>query len=617
MTTTAAMNETGPRFPAGRCLHELFEDQARLTPEDVAVVSGTSSVTYADLDGRATRLAAVLARHGAGPDVPVGVWLERSTATVVALLAVLKAGGAYVPLDPDVPVSRAKQIMDEAAAPVVVAAAGRHADLDVLDATVVAVDEAGAAVGLPVPETPETPPTARVHPENLISIYYTSGSTGAPKGVASTHRGWVNRMCWMQEYYDLRPGEGVLHKTVLSFDDSAVELFWPLIVGGVVVLLPPDQHRDPRSILDAAIEHGVAVLHFVPTVLAGFLDELTDEDVKGLRNLRHVVSSGETLRLDLVRAFLDRLAPGGCRLVNQWGATEVSIDSVAHVCTRDDVATDDDVPVGKPMTGTRVHVLDGDMRPVPDGTVGELYIAGIGLARGYWRAPAATAAAFGPDPFGNGDRLYRTGDLGYRRPDGGVMFLGRADHQVKIRGIRVEPAEIEILLRTHPDVEEAVVVKWEVTPDDTRLAAYLTPARPGEAPDVAGIRAFLGEQLPAYMVPAAFAVLDAIPLTASGKIDRRRLPDPVPAAGPAEDDSPPVTEAELLVAQVWQEILGLDKVGAHQDFFALGGHSILATRVVTRLRRDLGVDLPLTLVFEHPTVASQAEILLRTLDDQP
>ncbi|MGK5529722.1 amino acid adenylation domain-containing protein [Streptomyces sp. URMC 129] len=585
----------------GSCLHHMFEEQARRTPGATAVTDGPRSLTYAELDSLANRLAHRLRDHGVGPDVPVGLWADRSVELVVGLLAVLKAGGAYLPLDPDVPSARATQILADAAAPVCLTTAALGERLPgTCPATPVPLD-----IGAVMSHT-QTPPSVPVLPEHLVSLYYTSGSTGTPKGVASTHAGWVSRMRWMQRQHQLKPGESVLHKTVLSFDDSAVEIFWPLMVGGTVALLGPGLHRDPQAIARAIVEHQVAVVQFVPSILALFLEDLPPHAADAMGALRHVISSGEALPPDLVALFYERMRNTGCTLHNQWGVTEVSIDSTLHTCTVED-ADRPEIPVGLPIDNHQVYVLDDRLEPAPVGTPGELYLAGRGLARCYWDAPRKTAEAFVASPFSPGERLYRTGDRGLRRPDGTLLFLGRNDHQMKIRGIRIEPQEIEQTLRLHPLVSRAVVVKWAPSPDDQRLAAYVVTAGTDQPPSARELWEFASERLPSAMTPGSFTLLDDIPMTASGKVDRKALPDPGDSGLPA-DSTPPSSESEHLITDIWSAVLGIPRrLGVFEDFFALGGHSLLAMRVTSRLRRALDFEFPVGLLFEHRTIRGLAE----------
>ncbi|MEW2304994.1 amino acid adenylation domain-containing protein [Streptomyces sp. NPDC006655] len=589
-------------FPEG-LLTDLVDAVAAATPHAPAVTDSENTLSYAELTGRANHLAARLREAGVVADTPVGLWMDRSAEMAVTLLAILKAGGAFVPLDPDLPLGRAVQVLTDAGAPVACADAERAALLTG------ARDGAGAGCAVldcgPGTLTGSSPaaPGSGVTGDNLISVYYTSGSTGTPKGVASTHAGWTNRMQWMQAQYPLTPGDTVLHKTVLSFDDSAVEIFWPLIAGATVVMLPPGLHRDPRAIADWTSDHHIAALHFVPSMLTLFLDELTPTR-QPLTHLRHVISSGEALRPDLVATFHDRLAHTPARLHNQWGATEVSIDSTSHTCTTDD--HDADVPLGRAIANNEVLLLDEHLDPVPDGIPGELYLAGVGLARGYLGDARKTAAAFLPHPRVPGTRLYRTGDRGIRRADGSLVFLGRVDSQVKIRGIRIEPAEIEHTLRRHPGVRDAVVSTWEPVPGDQRLAAYITAEHTGPEDELlAGLTTHLSDLLPLYMIPSSITVLDRIPVNANGKTDHRALPEPKAAA--EETATRASGAAEELVAGIWSEVLGRPELDVDANFFALGGHSLLATRIVSRLRTALSPDIPLALIFDNPTIRTMAE----------
>ncbi|MFF4707218.1 amino acid adenylation domain-containing protein [Streptomyces sp. NPDC001297] len=595
-------------YPGG-LLTDLVDAVAAATPHAPAVTDSETTLSYAELTGRANHLAARLREAGVVADTPVGLWMDRSAEMAVTLLAVVKAGGAFLPLDPDLPVGRVVTLLTDAGAPLICVdgqraeslAAGAAGSLTVLDCG------PGTLTG--------SSPTAvdnGVTGENLISVYYTSGSTGTPKGVASTHAGWTNRMQWMQAQYPLHPGDTVLHKTVLSFDDSAVEIFWPLIAGATVVMLPPGLHRDPRAIADWSSDHHIAALHFVPSMLTLFLDEITPTR-QPLTHLRHVISSGEALRPDLVAKFHDRLAHTPAHLHNQWGATEVSIDSTSHTCVPEDEWAGD-VSLGEAIANNQVVILDQHLNPVPDGVPGELYLGGVGLARGYLGDARKTAAAFVPHPFADGERLYRTGDRGVRRPDGRLSFLGRADSQVKIRGIRIEPAEIEHTLRRHPGVNDAVVTKWEPVPGDQRLAAYITAEHVGPEDGLpAGLTTHLSDLLPLYMIPSSITVLDRIPVNANGKTDYRALPRPRFEADAVAVR--PATEAEQLIDGIWSEVLDRTDLDIHANFFALGGHSLLATRIVSRLRSALSVDVPLALIFDNPTIHTMATALENLLLD--
>ena len=597
----AHWNDTRVDFPGERCLHEFVEEQVERSPGAVAVVEDGRSLTYGELDRRANQLAHRLRALGVEPDVPVGVHVDRSLELVVALLGVLKAGGAYLPLDVDAPPARLAQLLEDAGAPVCLTQphlAGELSDT----CAVVALDLDSDALDA----FPAHRPEAGVRSGNLVSIYYTSGSTGKPKGVASTHRGWVNRMWWMQRQHELTAADTVLQKTVLSFDDAAVEFFWPLLVGGTIAMLAPGEHRDPHAILAAAIRHRVAVLQFVPSMLSQFLVAVTRGAVEQLRALRHVVSSGEALRPELVRLFFERLGPVGCKLHNQWGATEVSIDSTLHTCSSSD-AEARSVPVGRPIANNQVYVLDRWLAPTPIGVPGEIYLGGDGLARGYQNAPGLTAAVFVPSPFAPGERMYRTGDRGRYRVDGTIEFVDRVDHQVKIRGVRVEPGEVEAVLLTHEAVREAAVVARDDRSDGKRLVAYVAGDE-GNAPGQSELHGFLSKRLPPSMIPAAFVPLPALPRTANGKLDRRALP--APADSRPDLETPyrgPRDARELVLAAIWAEALGVDRVGVDDNFFELGGDSILSLQVLAQARKR-GLDLTVRQVFQTQTVAGLASV---------
>ncbi|MFF4820388.1 amino acid adenylation domain-containing protein [Kitasatospora sp. NPDC001309] len=602
------VNGTTAEFPADACLHELFEAQAARTPDDVAVVSETARLSYRELDERAEALARELRVRGVGPEHAVGICLERSAEMVVGLLGILKAGGAYLPLDPASPPARIRQILADAGAPVLLAARALAEEVDAASVGAVTVDPVDLDLAdldlAAVPGAPAGGP--RPHPENLVSVYYTSGSTGMPKGVASRHRGWVNRMVWMQRKHRLARGETVLHKTTLTFDDAALEIFWPLSVGGRVAVLEPGRHRDPVAVLEAATRYESVYLQVVPSMLNAVLDlvEQVPERVPTL--LRNTTSSGEALTPSTVERF-HRLMPGA--LHNTWGATEVSIDSTCHTCGPADGSATGAVNLGRPFDNNTVHVLDDELRPVPVGVVGDLYIGGLGLARGYLNDPARTAGAFLPDPFRPGERLYRTGDQGLLHPDGGFRFVGRSDHQVKIRGMRVELGEIETALLGHPQVKEAVVVIAAQGPAQ-RLVAFVTAVDPADPPTLDAVREHAKEWLPQYMIPAQLVVERAFPLNANGKVDRKALTVPEPPAGSqAAGGEAPRTPSEQFVAGVWRELLGVERIGAEDGFFMLGGHSLIATRFTARVRQRLGVEFPLVTLYSEPTVRATARTL--------
>ncbi|WP_433256779.1 non-ribosomal peptide synthetase/MFS transporter [Streptosporangium sp. CA-135522] len=571
-------NDTGAALEEGTTLHGLIEDQVARTPDAVAVTFEGSHLTYAELSGRADRVAHRLRELGVGPETLVGVYAERSAELVVALLGVLKAGAAYLPLDPEYPADRLAFMINDADAPVVLTQEHLRATLPATDATVLDLDRPGEWADRPA-GAPRTPVTSG----NAAYVIYTSGSTGKPKGVPNTHRGIVNRLRWMQRTYRLGDDDVVLQKTPAGFDVSVWEFFWPLLTGARLVLAKPGGHKDAAYLRELLISENVTTAHFVPSMLAVFLadDERAAADCTGLRR---VICSGEELPVATAATFLAALP--NCELHNLYGPTEAAIDVTSWHCTPEAVAGAVTLPIGAPITNMRLYVLDRHGAPAPIGVPGELHIGGVGVARGYHRRPALTAERFVPDPFGSdlGGRLYRTGDLARWRGDGNLEFLGRIDHQVKLRGLRIELGEIEMVLREREDVADAVVVVREDTPGDKRLVAYLTTPG-GTDIDVAELRAALKQGLPDYMVPTAFVVMDALPLSPNGKLDRAALPAPQATRDATAELVEPETPTERMLAGIWTEVLGLEQIGVHDDFFDSGGHSLLATQVVARIRK--------------------------------
>ncbi|WP_369392748.1 amino acid adenylation domain-containing protein [Streptomyces sp. CG1] len=575
----------------------LFEEQVGRSPDAVAVVFEGERVSYAELNARANRLARVLVGRGVGPECLVAVALPRSVDLVVALLAVLKAGGAYVPVDPGYPADRIAYMLGDAAPTVLLTTGETAAVLPASDRPVLLLEDVvwqEQAAG-DLSDAERLAPLSGASPAYVI---YTSGSTGRPKGVAVPHAGVVNRLLWMQDRFGLGCDDRVLQKTPSGFDVSVWEFFWPLICGAGLVVARPEGHKDPRYLAELIQRELVTTVHFVPSMLAVFLQEPAAVDCRGLRR---VVCSGEALPSELAERFLTVFE--GVGLHNLYGPTEASVDVTWWDCRVGDTV----VPIGRPLWNTRVYALDAFLRPVPVGVVGELYLAGRQLARGYLNRAGLTAERFVADPFGvPGSRMYRTGDLVRWRADGSLEYLGRADDQVKVRGFRIELGEIEAVLAGDPLVGQVAVVVREDRPGDKRLVAYVT-ADSVVAPDVVVLRERAVERLPEYMVPSAFVVLDVLPLTPNGKLDRKALPAPEfveAGAGRA-----PRTPEEEALCGVFAEVLGLEKVSIDDNFFELGGHSLLATRVISRVRSVLGVELAIRTLFEVPTVAGLADRL--------
>ncbi|MFD7665829.1 amino acid adenylation domain-containing protein [Streptomyces sp. NPDC059788] len=576
---------------------ELFAAQAARTPDAEALVYEGESLTYAELDARANRLARLLARHGAGPESRVAVMVPRSLQLMTALLGVLKAGAAYVPVDADYPADRIRYVLQDAAPSLVLTLSdtGSRGAADAAGVPELVLDapEVAQALAREDGTDPGTPTDPR-HPAYVI---YTSGSTGRPKGVVVPHRGVVNRLLWMEHHYGPGAGERVLQKTPAGFDVSVWEFFWPLISGAVLVLARPEGHKDPAYLADLIRRERVSVAHFVPSMLQAFLAEPT---AAGCTSLVRVLCSGEALQGGTRARFAELL---GASLHNLYGPTEASVEVTYWDCGPDEGTAP--VPIGRPLWNTRVYVLNEALRPVPPGVPGEFYLAGVQLARGYLGRHGLTAERFVACPYGEpGGRMYRTGDVVRRHPAGHLEFVGRADDQVKLRGQRVEPGEIAAVVAADPAVAQAVVLVREDWPGDQRLVAYAVPAA-GAALDPRAVRERAARELPDYMVPSVVVPLDALPLSPSGKLDRKALP--VPERERAGAHRPPRTPREEILCGIFADVLGVPRVGIDDGFFELGGHSLLGTRLIARVRAVLGADLSVRDLFAAPTVAGLAE----------
>ncbi|MGC5053607.1 non-ribosomal peptide synthetase [Micromonospora sp. DT48] len=602
----AEFNSTDTAWPERpRWVDECFADRVVDQPGQPAVVFGTEQLTYAQLDERSNRLAHALIAAGVGRDRIVALALPRSIDLVVAVLAVIKAGGAYLPLDLDYPSARIAGIVDGARPVVLLTQSAQASRLTDLDVPVWALDtEVDRLAAMPTarPEVTHTP-------DDAAYVIYTSGSTGQPKGVINTHRGLSNRLWWMQQAMPIGTSDRVMQKTPYTFDVSVWEFLWPLMTGAAIVVAAPDGHRDPEYLASEIRRTGVTTLHFVPSMLRAFLDSVGEVPA----SVRRVVCSGEALSASLRDRVLDS---SDADLYNLYGPTEAAIDVTWWDCRREPRTPV--VPIGRPIANTQVHLLDEQGRLVPLGARGEICLGGDNLARGYLGRPDLTAERFVEntvDP-ARSPRLYRTGDLGRRRADGVIEYLGRLDDQVKLRGQRIELGEIESVALRHPAVSAAVVVMREVRPGDERLIAYLVAAAGADA-DTEAVRDHLRTHLPDYMVPAHTVWLDAIPLNRSGKADRKALPDPVLTREPGRDYVPPADDLEERIAALWVDVLGVDQVGRDDNFFDLGGHSLLLTKLRDRLAADLGHEVSLVDLFQNPTVASLARLLAGGGDDAP
>ncbi|MGY6236441.1 amino acid adenylation domain-containing protein [Burkholderia ambifaria] len=590
---TVEWNRTEMDFgeAAAQPLHRLFEQQVERTPDAVAAVYDDVALTYAELNLRANRLAHRLIELGVAPDALVGVAMERSLDMVVALLAILKAGGAYVPVDPEYPAERVRFMIDNAQLRWLLTQQHLLDALPDTDARVIAVDRDT----LDLDAAPASNPAPALSGENLAYMIYTSGSTGRPKGALSTHRAITNRILWMQHAYTLGADDAVLQKTPFSFDVSVWEFFWPLITGARLVFARPGGQRETDYLVELIERERITTVHFVPSMLRAFLDH-PDLDAH-CTSLRRVVCSGEALPYDLQQRCLARL---DVKLFNLYGPTEAAVDVTAWECRRDDPHRI--VPIGRPIANTRLYIVDAQLQPVPIGVAGELLIGGTPVGRGYHGEPELSAEKFIADPFSADPhaRLYRTGDLARYRPDGNIEFLGRIDHQIKLRGLRIEPGEIEAALREHPAVDDCVVIA-KTDGARTFLIAYVATA----SPDLADLRGYLSGKLTDYMVPSKFVTLDSLPLLPNGKINRKALPVPADTVDAAQPHAPAVTPREILLASIWQDVLQLPSIGIHDNFFELGGDSILSIQVISRANQA-GLRVTAKQLFQYQTVAQLA-----------
>jgi amino acid adenylation domain-containing protein len=599
-------NATQADYPADQCIHQLFEAQVQQTPEAVAVVFEHEQLTFHELNQRANQLAHRLQTLGVGPEVRVGLCLERSLELVVGLLGVLKAGGAYVPLDPAYPNERLAFMAQDAHLSVLLTQQRLLNDLPTFQAQILCLDRLNWQSGSPedklLRDAGLLNVSSRVRAENLAYVIYTSGSTGTPKGVMISHRALCNHMCWLQDTYPLTPADRVLQKTAFSFDVSVWEFFWPLLTGARLVLARPGEQRDPAYLVELIVSEQISVIYFVASMLSVFLQA---PGLQRCQSLKHVFCGGEALPYSVQQHFFAQLP---AQLHNIYGPTETTIDVTSWTCQPE--SPRQVVPIGRPIANTQIYLLDPFLQPVPVGIPGELYIGGANLARGYLNRPELTAERFLPHPFSQepGARLYRTGDLARYLPDGSLEFLGRLDHQVKLRGFRIELGEIEARLSQHPAVHQAVVVAREDVPGDKRLVAYVV-LRQQQLATVNDLQSHLMKHVPTYMVPSAFVLLEALPLTPNGKVDRRALPVPEPTRSMVDPYIAPTLLVHQQLVQIWEELLDVRPIGIRDNFFDLGGHSLLAARLINRIEQVCGKKLPLTTLFAGATIECLADAL--------
>jgi amino acid adenylation domain-containing protein len=591
-------NDTRVDYRKDKCIQELFEEQVERTPELVAVRYEEQELTYRQLNERSNQLAHYLRKLGVGPEVLVGICTERSLEMVVGLLGILKAGGAYVPLDPQYPKERLAFMLEDAQVKVLLTqerfcgrVKGEGKEVICLDnwTTVEAErkDNPGGVAGA----------------KNMAYMIYTSGSTGNPKGAINTHEGIRNRLQWMQDVYRLGVEDRILQKTPYTFDVSVWEFFWPLMSGSRLVVAIPEGHKDVQYLMQLIEGEKITTVHFVPSMLRVFLEKA---DAERCSKLNRVICSGESLPHELVQLFFKRL-PG--QMCNLYGPTEASVDVTCWECVRGMEGSV--VPIGKPIANISVYILDAHLNPVPAGIIGGVYLGGVGLGRGYFGNVELTAEKFIPNPFSKepGERMYLSGDLGRYLPDGSIEYMGRVDHQVKVRGFRIELGEIEAALNGHGAVEQAVVVAQD-REGEKRLVGYVT-ASAGTEVSIEELRDYLKRKLPEYMVPSFIVLMDTLPLTTSGKIDRHRLPEPEAITSESLNFVAPESPIEIELAAIWERVLKVERIGIHQNFFDLGGHSLMATQIITEIRSVFHVELPLRILFTgNFTIAGLAQMIM-------
>lgn len=596
------LNQTQQSYPNKKRVHELFEEQVVRTPDRVAVILEEQSLSFAELNARANQLAAYLRSLGVGPETMVGIYMERSPELITTVLGTLKAGAAYVPIDLAYPKERLAFVLADAKVSVLLTRERLVGQILEHDAREVTIDSDWPIVAVESDANPvDTAGTA-----NAAYVIYTSGSTGTPKGVIVTHEGLSNYLSWTAAAYNIHEGCGAPVHSPLGFDLTITSIFPPLLAGHEIVLVPEEQRFEGLSTV-LGTHPDFTLVKITPSHLEVLNQMLAPEELAG--TTRTLIIGGEALNSETLSVW--RKTAPEVRLINEYGPTETVVGCCVYEVKAED-PHHGPVPIGRPIANTQLYILDKCLHPVPAGVTGELYIGGAGVARGYLERPELTANAFVPDPFSEmtGMRLYRTGDLARFRRDGIIEYLGRIDQQVKIRGFRIELGEIEAALNRHPDIVEAVVLARHDVPGDTRLVAYVVPQQERE-PSANEVRTFLRELLPEYMVPTGFVTLRAFPLTPNGKINREALPAPSASSLNLEEAYvAPRTVLEEVIAAIWVETLGLKRVGVRDNFFAVGGHSLLAMQVISRIREEFHIELPVRSFFDGMTVERLAASLL-------
>ncbi len=586
-------NDTEVNYPKDKCIHQLFEEQVEKTPENIAVIFGNNQLTYKELNEKSNQLAHLLQTKGAKPNALVGICVERSLEMIIGLLGILKAGGAYVPIDPTYPEERISYILKDADCEIVLSQ--EHLELPKTNSEIIYLDanwdliENGSAINI----------NSEVKNDDLAYVIYTSGSTGNPKGVMNQHNGIVNRLFWTQDNFKLQDGDVILQKTTYSFDVSVWELFWPIVVGCRLVFAKPEGHKDNQYLIETIIKEKISTIHFVPSMLNTFIDT---EGVENCLSLKRVLCSGEVLSYKLTEQFYKKM--DNCSLHNLYGPTEAAVDVSYFPC--DQYSKYLSIPIGKPVSNTELFILDKNSKLVPIGVPGELHIGGEQVARGYLKRPELTSEQFVKNLFSEDpdSRLYMTGDLARYLPDGNIEFLGRIDNQVKVRGFRIELGEIEATLNKIETIKDCVVVAKEDSNDNKRLVAYIVS---DDEINVQELRERLSISLPDYMIPSLFVSLEKMPLTPNGKIDRKSLPESEGNIETTNEYVAPRTTTEQKLADIWTKVLGIEKVGVYDNFFEVGGDSIISIQIVSRANQQ-GLFVSPKDVFKNQTIASLAKV---------
>lgn len=580
------------------CVHDLVAKQARATPDAIAIVAGKQRVSYRELDARATQVAQILRSNGVGLETPIGLCMERSIDLAVAALGILKTGGAYVPLDPSYPANRLSALLEDSGASLIVA---QHCVANLIPAgkwRTIVLEEDGVAG-----DYPDMSPVSETTPGNLAYIIFTSGSTGRPKGVEITHASLLNLVAWHQLAFEVTSSDHATLQSSPGFDAAVWEL-WPYLAAGATVHIVDDEVRTiPERLRDWMVSHGITI-SFLPTALAERMLDLAWPKETALRVL---LTGADTLRR-YPRAGLP------FALVNNYGPTECTVVATSGIISARE--SGEELPtIGRPIANTQVYIVDEQLKPVPNGTAGELLIGGAGVARGYLGLTELTRERFVPDPFsGNGEaRLYRTGDLGRFLPDGQIAFMGRLDEQIKIRGYRIEPEEISAVLNRHPSIQANCVTSYSDHLQEKRLVAYVVPTN-GTRLSPSDLRKFVGQYVPDYMVPSTFVQISQLPLSSHGKVDRAALPEPN-NANVVDDHSfeAPESQIEKSLAVFLTTLLGVTRVGKDDNFFELGGHSLMGAQLIARISNTFGVELSLRSLFDHPTVGEVAAEIERLI----